>query len=307
MQDQPKYKYLRGSEFFSDGRSARPLVENTVARGELRRRFRLLHRHDSDTERPEPTTEFPIQMTRQVIDRGQERFNIYCSPCHGQLGNGLGMIVRRGFKQPPSYHIDRLRQIGVGHFYDVMTNGYGAMWKYSAQIEPRDRWAIAAYIRVLQASQNTNFNELPPDERSKLPAAQAVAAIDLTDDNACSFRSERGALMIQTTQSDFAITHELAEGIAKYRNTAAFLGLAGHSGLYRGLGNRARSVLPVIPGRLLLLVRDILGFTCAPDGSTPDGRRLGHGDPADLGSWLQNIAVPRDSLHPDLLGNPISL
>jgi mono/diheme cytochrome c family protein len=176
MQDQPKYKYLRASEFFADGRSARPLVENTVARGQMQEDSVFYTGMAPGPRGPEPTTDFPIEVNRAVIDRGQERFNIYCSPCHGQLGNGLGMIVQRGFKQPPSYHIDRLRQIGVGHFFDVMTNGYGAMWKYSAQIEPRDRWAIAAYIRVLQASQNTNINDLPAEDRSKLPAAQAIAA-----------------------------------------------------------------------------------------------------------------------------------
>jgi len=175
MQDQPKYKYLRSTEFFTDGRSARPLVENTVARGHLNEdtAFYTGMQRGPNGE-PEPVTEFP---TREVIDRGQERFNIYCSPCHGQLGNGLGMIVQRGFKQPPSYHIDRLRQIGVGHFYDVITNGYGAMWKYSAQIEPRDRWAIAAYIRVLQASQDTNINDLTAEERAKLPGQQAAHAV----------------------------------------------------------------------------------------------------------------------------------
>jgi mono/diheme cytochrome c family protein len=173
MQDQPKYKYLRPTEFFPDGRSARPVLENTVARGQL---------HEDSVfytgmVNGQPTADFPIEVNRQVIDRGQERFNIYCSPCHGQLGNGLGMIVQRGFKQPPSYHTDRLRQAPVGHFYDVMTNGYGAMWKYSAQIEPRDRWAIAAYIRVLQASQNTNLSDLPEEDRAKLPAAKEMAAM----------------------------------------------------------------------------------------------------------------------------------
>jgi mono/diheme cytochrome c family protein len=177
MQDQPKYKYLRGTQFFPDGRSARPLVENTVARGQLQEDSVFYTGMVQTPRGPEPTTEFPIEVNRQLIDRGQERFNIFCSPCHGQLGNGLGMIVQRGFKQPPTYHSDRLRQIGVGHFFDVMTNGYGAMWKYSAQVEPRDRWAIAAYIRVLQASQNTNVNDLPAEDRSKLPAAQAMAAI----------------------------------------------------------------------------------------------------------------------------------
>jgi len=177
MHDQPKYKYLRGSQFFADGRSARPLVENTVARGQMQEDSVFYTGMVQTPRGPEPTTEFPMEITRQVIDRGQERFNIYCSPCHGQLGNGLGMIVQRGFKQPPSYHIDRLREVGVGHFYDVITNGYGAMWKYAAQVEPRDRWAIAAYIRVLQASQNTNVNDLPAEDRNKLPAAQAMAAM----------------------------------------------------------------------------------------------------------------------------------
>jgi mono/diheme cytochrome c family protein len=189
MHDQPKYKYLRPTQFFPDGRSARPLLENTVARGHL----------DLDTVfytgmvNGQPTTEFPIEITRQVIDRGQERFNIYCSPCHGQLGNGLGMIVQRGFKQPPSYHIDRLRQVGVGHFFDVMTNGYGAMWKYSPQIEPRDRWAIASYIRVLQASQNTNINDLPQADREKLPAQKAMAAAMTPGNNSVPSTNITGA------------------------------------------------------------------------------------------------------------------
>jgi mono/diheme cytochrome c family protein len=173
MHDQPKYKYLRGSMSFADGRSARPLVQGTVARGQLREDSVFYTGMVQTPNGPVPTTEFPIEVTRAVIDRGQERFNIFCSPCHGQLGTGTGMIVQRGFKQPPSYHIDRLRQVGVGHFYDVITNGYGAMWNYAAQVEPRDRWAIAAYIRVLQASQDTNINDLPPDAKSKLPTLTA--------------------------------------------------------------------------------------------------------------------------------------
>ncbi|HZL56358.1 MAG TPA: cytochrome c, partial [Bryobacteraceae bacterium] len=103
--------------------------------------------------------------------RGHQRFDVYCSPCHGRIGNGLGMIVRRGFKQPPSYHIDRLRNAPVGHFYDVITNGYGAMLNYAAQVQVRDRWAIAAYIRALQYSQNANVNDLPADARAKIPGA----------------------------------------------------------------------------------------------------------------------------------------
>ena len=173
MHDQPKFKYLRRSMSFADGRSARPLVQGTVARGQLREDSVFYTGMVQGPNGPAPTTEFPIEVTREVIDRGQERFNIFCSPCHGQLGAGNGMIVQRGFKQPPSYHIDRLRQVGVGHFYDVITNGYGAMWNYAAQVEPHDRWAIAAYIRVLQASQDTNINDLPPDAKSKLPALTA--------------------------------------------------------------------------------------------------------------------------------------
>ena len=172
MHDQPKYKYLRGSQFFADGRSARPLVENTVARGQMQEDSVFYTGMIQTPRGPEPTTEFPIEITRQVIDRGQERFNIYCSPCHGQLGNGLGMIVQRGFKQPPSYHIDRLRQAPIGHFFDVISNGFGAMSEYKAQVSVNDRWAIAAYIRALQLSQNairadvpagTEINNTPPD------------------------------------------------------------------------------------------------------------------------------------------------
>ncbi len=106
-----------------------------------------------------------------MIERGQNRYDIYCAPCHGRIGNGLGMIVRRGFKQPPSYHIDRLRKAPVGHFYDVISNGYGAMLNYAAQVQPRDRWAIIAYIRALQYSENANINDLPQEARARIPAA----------------------------------------------------------------------------------------------------------------------------------------
>ncbi len=116
---------------------------------------------------------FPIAVDKAFILRGQQRYDIYCAPCHGRIGNGLGMIVRRGFKQPPSYHIDRLRNAPVGHYYDVITNGYGAMLNYAAQVQPRDRWAIVAYIRALQYSQNANVNDLTADARAKVPGAGA--------------------------------------------------------------------------------------------------------------------------------------
>jgi hypothetical protein len=167
MQDQPKYIPLRPSDFFADGRSARPLPEGTVARGELRadKVFFTGKVGDQFVDR------IPFPVTRTVLERGQERFNIYCTPCHGRLGNGLGMIVRRGLKRPPSYHIDRLRQIPIGYFYDVITNGFGAMQDYAAQVPPRDRWAIAAYIRVLQYSQQASINDVPAEHRQDLISA----------------------------------------------------------------------------------------------------------------------------------------
>ncbi len=167
MHDQPKYKPLRPSDFFADGRQMRPLVANTIARGELRDDEAFYTGKNGKDE----IDYFPLTVDKALIERGQDRFNIYCTPCHGRIGNGLGMIVRRGFKQPPSYHIDRLRQIPVGHFYDVITNGYGAMLNYSQQIQPRDRWAIAAYIRALQYSQNANINDLSPEQRANIPVS----------------------------------------------------------------------------------------------------------------------------------------
>jgi mono/diheme cytochrome c family protein len=166
MQDQPKFIPLRPSSFFDDGRSERPLVEGTVARGHL----------DADTAfytgkvAGKPVDTFPFPITRAVLNRGQERFNIYCAPCHDRLGNGLGMIVRRGFDHPPppSYHIDRLRQAPDGYLFDVITNGLGAMPDYAAQINPGDRWAIVAYVRALQYSQHASVNDVPADARTEL-------------------------------------------------------------------------------------------------------------------------------------------
>lgn len=166
MQDQPKYIPLRPSSFFADGRSERPLVEGTVARGHL----------EADTAfytgkvDSKPVDAFPFPITRDVLNRGQERFNIYCSPCHDRMGTGNGMIVRRGFNHPPppSYHIDRLRQAPEGYIFDVITNGLGAMPDYAAQIPPADRWAIVAYVRALQLSQHASVNDVPPAARGEL-------------------------------------------------------------------------------------------------------------------------------------------
>src|SRR5438067_9614077 len=113
-------------------------------------------------------TQLPVSLTPQLLARGRERYDIYCSMCHGRTGNGNGMIVQRGFPVPPSYHIDRLRNAPIGHFYDVITNGYGVMYSYAARVEPADRWAIAAYIRALQLSHDAKFDELPPDDQGAL-------------------------------------------------------------------------------------------------------------------------------------------
>jgi len=165
MHDQPKYIPLRPSSFFADGRSARPIPEHTVARGHLDEDTAFYTGKDAAGKL---VTEFPIPVTKELILRGQNRFNIYCTPCHDHTGSGNGMAPRRGFRHPPTYHQDRLRQAAVGHFFDVITNGLGAMQDYSAQVEPRDRWAIAAYIRTLQFSQQASINDVPADARAQL-------------------------------------------------------------------------------------------------------------------------------------------
>ncbi len=159
MQDQPKYIPLRGpTSFFADHRSERPLMEGTVARGHLDDDALFYTGNGPDGK---PSNEFPFPVTRDVILRGQDRFNIYCAPCHDRVGNGDGMIVRRGFRHPPSYHIDRLRSAPNGYIFDVITNGFGAMPDYAAQIQPADRWAIVAYVRALQLSQNASVKDVP--------------------------------------------------------------------------------------------------------------------------------------------------
>ena len=164
MHDQPKYTPLRQSTFFTDSRSARPFVAGTVARGELHEDV-LLYTGKVDGADADV---FPFPIDAAAMARGQERFNIYCSPCHGRTGQGNGMIVRRGYRPPPTYHQDRLRDAPVGHFFDVMTNGFGAMPDYAAQIKVEDRWAIAAYIRALQLSQHSAIGDVPVGERDKL-------------------------------------------------------------------------------------------------------------------------------------------
>jgi len=169
MHDQPKYIPLRPSEFFLDGRSARPLIEGTIARGHLNEDTAYYTGKGVDGK---PVKEFPFPVTKEVILRGQQRFNIYCTPCHDRTGNGNGMIVRRGYRRPPTYHSDRLREQPNGYLFDVITNGFGAMPDYAAQIQPQDRWAIVAYIRALQLSQQASINDVPADARGQLGGAK---------------------------------------------------------------------------------------------------------------------------------------
>jgi cytochrome c553 len=156
MHDQPKYKALRPSPFFADGRTSRPLVDGTVARGHL----------DLDTARTTGKSGAtyaanPLPRSEATFQHGRERYDIYCSPCHDRVGTGNGMIVERGYKQPPSFHQDRLRNVADGYLFETMTQGFGVMPSYAAQIPVDDRWAIAAWIRVLQRSQNATLADVP--------------------------------------------------------------------------------------------------------------------------------------------------
>ena len=197
MARQPKYLPLERSDFFADARSARPLEPGTVARGYLRTDRRLYAgMREPEAQRARLATiigaagvnpftalgasltqspyveTFPFPVTPQVMERGQLRFRIFCAVCHDAAGTGRGIVVQRGFTQPPSYHIDRLRTAPVGYFYDVVTNGYGSMPSHAAEIPPRDRWAIIAYLRALQLSQHARLAALP--EPAKQAALRAL-------------------------------------------------------------------------------------------------------------------------------------
>jgi hypothetical protein len=165
MANQPRQNPLSPSEFFADGRSERPVVENTVVRGSVA---------DDALVVPKDSNYFPLPITMELLERGRERYAIFCTPCHGIQGDGNGMVAMRGMKHPPSFHDERLRRDPSGYFFDVITNGFGAMYPYSAQIPPRDRWAIVAYLRALQLSRNAHLAELPADLREKLMAEGAA-------------------------------------------------------------------------------------------------------------------------------------
>ena len=164
MADQPKYDPYMASNFFPDGQSARPAIAGTVARGHLHEDNFL----NSGKLNGVVAEGYPFPITEEVVMRGRQRFDIYCSECHGRLGSGDGMIVRRGYRRPPSFHTRLLRSQPSGHFFDVMTNGFGAMPQYGTMIPVNDRWAITAYIRALQMSQNATLADVPADQRGSL-------------------------------------------------------------------------------------------------------------------------------------------
>ncbi len=180
MHDQPRYRPLAEATFWPDHRSARPIIDGTIARGYLKTDTKLFKGKDGDNfvaAIPASAMEgFPD--TKAFLERGRARFNIYCTPCHGRLGDGEGMVVQRGLKHPPTYHQDRLRNQSNGYIFDVISNGFGAMISYAARIPVKDRWAIVAYVRVLQYSQNAPVAEVPASERASLdrpkPKAEAT-------------------------------------------------------------------------------------------------------------------------------------
>jgi mono/diheme cytochrome c family protein len=171
MQVQPKFIPLRENDFYADHRSARPVVDGTIARGQLEDDPLLYTGKVNGQE----ANQFPFAMAEKDVARGRERYNIYCAPCHSQLGDGNGMIVQRGFKKPPSYSDPRLMKAPVGHFFNVMTNGWGAMGDYSAQIPVADRWRIAAYIRALQLAHTASPGDVAAGQLVKSEPDQGDA------------------------------------------------------------------------------------------------------------------------------------
>jgi mono/diheme cytochrome c family protein len=172
MHDSPRYEAFEASSTYADNRASRTAPDGTVARGWLRADEALY----TGKVNGQPVATFPFAITRDQLARGQQRFNIYCTPCHGRIGDGNGMVVQRGLRQAASFHQDRLRQETPGYFFDVITNGFGAMPDYATQIPVQDRWLIVAYVKALQLSQYASVDDLPADRRAELEAPSAAAA-----------------------------------------------------------------------------------------------------------------------------------
>jgi mono/diheme cytochrome c family protein len=171
MKDQPHHEPLEKSTFFPDDRSSRPLVEGTVARGHLQADDRIYRGVGADGKFVQ---DIPVPVDAAVLARGKNRFEIYCTPCHGRRGDGQGMVVQRGYMHPPSYHTDRLRSVPDGYIYDVISHGFGKMSSYAAQVRPLDRWAIVAYVRTLQLSQYSDLASVDPAIRARLMKGEVV-------------------------------------------------------------------------------------------------------------------------------------
>lgn len=172
MADQPAPRPLTPSAFFPDGRSSRPFVDGTVARGELRDDEALY----TGQAGGQIVEELPYLVNREMLDRGRERYDIFCAPCHDRVGEGQGMVVRRGFAQPPTFHSQRLREVRNGYLFDVITRGFGRMPAYAPQIPVADRWAIVSYIRALQVSQHATLEDVPATVREDLMAGREVGS-----------------------------------------------------------------------------------------------------------------------------------
>ncbi len=197
MEDQPKYEPYEASNFFENGTSAQAPVENTVARGQLNANTLLYAGQTEGTL----ATEFPFPVTSEVMARGQERYGIYCAPCHGYAGYGDGMIVQRGFSPPPSFHEQRLRDVPVGYFFQVITDGIGVMYSYGDRVQPADRWAIIAYIRALQLSQNATMAavtaEIQPTLEASTEEMRGTEGVTVTD----TVTDTEGATIIESMES----------------------------------------------------------------------------------------------------------
>jgi len=189
MHNQPKYVPLRSSDFFKDGRSARLPVDHTVPRSSLVDNTQFYQGKNAWEDEyfltgkinGQPGDKFPLPVTKAVLERGHERYTIYCTPCHSRVGDGDGMIPSRGLKRPPSFHEERLKKEPIGYFYDVMTRGFGAMKDYSSQVKPEDRWAIAAYIRALQLSQDAKLSDVPESEKANIKEVPGMNAPKFTN------------------------------------------------------------------------------------------------------------------------------
>lgn len=168
MTDQPKVEPLERSAFFSDAPSARPLPDNTVPRSAVVEPESF----STGMEGGAPVATVPVTLTQELLDRGRQQYDIFCAPCHGLTGDGDGPVVQRGFPAPPSFHEERLRRAAAGYYFDVITNGFGAMFSYAGRVSPTDRWAIIAYVRALQLSQGVPVEQLPPEDVDQLPEGE---------------------------------------------------------------------------------------------------------------------------------------